>query len=351
VVDRVHLIAPAGVCGPFLTKLECDTPEALVAMVQRAIGPTFTVTADVELLAAMEDESRGGRTDDTGRAADIQAVLADDEVVALLAIRGGAWLTRILPHIDFSVLGARRRRVAVWGFSELTTLVNIVGHHPNGLGVYDMGPAFLAYGLRHYAQMARLEGTPLADDDAAWARERLRPEFDAFHRNLGAMLHGDGEAVEISARIERGAVPSGCSTASFVGGNLTVLSTLVGTPFEPAIDPDGKWLLLEDYNDKPERLDRFLSHLSLAGYFRRSAGVLLGDFHFGERDLLPTILAILDYHLPAGRSLPVLSTRQIGHTWPMTPLPVHTPAEVIVTDEDRVRFVFSPHVFAMIDVE
>jgi len=349
VLDRVHLIAPAGVSRPFFTKLDCDTPEAFVAMVQRAIGPAFPVTADVELLAAREDESRGGRTDDARRAADIQTALANDEVVALLTIRGGAWLTRILPRIDFSVLDARSRRVAVWGFSELTTLVNIVGHHPNGLGVYDMGPAFLVYGLRHYAQMCRLEGTPLADNDSAWVRDHLRPELDAFHQNLGVMLHGTGEVVEVSARIERGNLPNRTDNASFVGGNLTLLSTLVGTPFEPAIDPNGKWLLLEDYNDKPERLDRFLSHLSLAGYFERCVGVLLGNFHFGERDLLPTILAILDYHLPAGRSLPVLSTRQIGHTWPMTPLPLHTPAEVVVTGEDDVRFVFPPHVFAIID--
>jgi muramoyltetrapeptide carboxypeptidase len=163
------------------------------------------------------------------------------------------------------------------------------------------------------------------------------------------MLRGAGEPVDISARLERGELADAADTASFVGGNLTVLSTLLGTPFEPAIDPEGKWLLLEDYHDKPERMDRFLSHLSLAGYFRRCAGVLLGDFHIGDRDLLPTILAILDYHLPADRSLPVLSTRQIGHTWPMTPLALHTPAQVIVADKDRARFVFSPHAFAMID--
>jgi len=346
VADRLHLVAPAGECRPFFDKLDCKSPEAFVALVQQAIGDGFTVTADSVLLAAREDEARGGRTDDARRAADIEAALADDDVVALVAIRGGAWLSRILPRIDFSVLDRRSRRVAAWGFSELTTLVNIVGSHPNGLGVYDMGPAFLAYGLKHHAT-ARREAMGI-DDPARWALERLRPELIAFFRSVGAMLRGAGDPVRLHARIERGDATQGDDLV-FVGGNVTVLATLIGTPYESSICPDGKWLVLEDYNDKPERFDRFFAHFTLAGYFEACAGVLLGDFHKGDRDLLASVLAILDHHLPADRAVPVLSCRQIGHTWPMTPLPLYRGANVAAIEKDGVELVFPPRTFGMID--
>jgi len=122
----------------------------------------------------------------------------------------------------------------------------------------------------------------------------------------------------------------------FVGGNLTVFSTLIGSRYQECISPKGRWLVLEDFNDKPERFDRFLAHLTLAGYWDDCKGVLLGDFHEGQRDLSETLLAILSYHLPRGRSLPILVTSQVGHIWPMTPLPLHIPGTLEVIDESRV---------------
>jgi muramoyltetrapeptide carboxypeptidase len=344
----VHLIAPAGDCRDFFRKLGVGSADGFLSLVRESIGPALTVTADRALLEAREKESRGGRDDDESRARDIESALASDDVVALLAVRGGAWLTRILSEIDFSVLDRRMRPVAVWGFSELTTLVNIVAAHARGRGVYDMGPAFLPYGLKVFAER-REAGAAAADDPDAWAADRLRPELLRFFESVGASLTGEREPLELSARLERGDPSSAGGGAQFVGGNLTVLTTLIGTPYESAIRPDGKWLLLEDFNDKPERFDRFLAHLKLAGYFERCHGLLLGDFHRGERDLLPSVLAMLDYHLPRDRDVAVLSTRQVGHTWPMTPLPLHVSSKLVVEGDQRVRVVFPRASFAIID--
>jgi muramoyltetrapeptide carboxypeptidase len=303
----------------------------LVALAQEAVGGTYQVSANEAILEAAEDESRGGRIDDRLRAEDLQQGLADPDVVAVVALRGGAWFTRILPLIDFTVLDRRERRVAVFGFSELTPLVNIVGAHPRGLGVYSMGPAFLTYGMKRYAA-SRLQ---LADRGGAspedWMLRRLREEFFAFFRAVTAILEGRGGG-SLTARHVYGAVPPP-GEVRFIGGNLTVFSTLIGSRYQECIRPKGRWLVLEDFNDKPERFDRFLAHLTLAGYWEECEGVLLGDFHQQGHDLTGPVLAILTFHLRRDSSLPVLVTSQVGHIWPMTPLPLHVPATLERIDE------------------
>ena len=318
--SRIHLIGPAGSCRTFLQRCGCETATALCQLVDGWMGGAFEVTADEALLLGEEDETRGGRSDDVARARDIEAALGDDGVVALVTLRGGAWFTRVLPGIDFSVLDRRNMRVAVIGFSELTTLVNIVGAHANGVGIYDMGPAFLAYGLRHHA-LSHPEAVPAGATAEDWAVQRFLPELGSYFRDIAGILRRGETQRRVMARWLRGRQTAG-GTVRFTGGNLTVLSTLCGSRYDLCARPRGGWLMLEDYNDKVERLDRFLAHLTLCGWWVACAGILLGDFHQGDRDLCREIAALLEYHLP-DRDLPILTTRDVGHIWPMAPLPLH----------------------------
>lgn len=302
---------------------------------QEAIGPKYQVSGNELILDAVEDETRGGRSDDRLRAEDLQLALADSNVVAIVALRGGAWFARILPLIDFGVLDRRERRIAVFGFSELTGLVNIVGAHRLGLGVYGMGPAFLTYGMKRYAA-TRLQSGDLAGlTPEEWMLQRLRDEFFTFFRQVTSLIEGSGGVVLLTTRHIQGELPQS-GEVRFVGGNLTVFSTLIGSRYQECIRSKGRWLVLEDFNDKPERFDRFLSHLTLAGYWKDCEGLLLGDFHEGQRDLSETVLAILSCHLPRNRPLPILVTSQVGHIWPMTPLPLHTPGILQLTDDSGV---------------
>ncbi|MBI4717417.1 MAG: LD-carboxypeptidase [Planctomycetes bacterium] len=321
---RIHLIGPAGPCRPFLSQLRLAGSAELIALVQECVGGAYEVSGDAALLDAVEDEAHGGRTDDARRASDIEEALADSNVAAIVALRGGAWFTRVLPGIDFSVLDGRRGPVAVFGFSELTTLVNIVAAHPRGRGVYDMGPAFLPYGLRRYAALrcGAAEVGGLAPDD--WMQRALLPHFRAYVADLVAMIEGRGSERHLAAEVVRGAVTPG-GAVRFVGGNLTVLSTLIGAPSEHCLTAPGPapWLVLEDFNDKLERFDRFLAHITLARMWERFTGVLLGDFHLADQDLFPQVLELLPYHLPQGTTMPILRAPRVGHTWPMAPLPLH----------------------------
>lgn len=288
---------------------------------QEVVGGSYQVSAQTKLFDAAEDELHGGRADDAERAADIQHALVDSAVAAIVSLRGGAWFTRILPRIDFSTIDRRTAPVAFFGFSELTPLANIIGAHAMGRGFYDMGPAFLAYGLRYFAERNPdvLEKSKLNVQD--WVRAQTDLQFREFFRRCIQSIE-NRRTIELEASLLRGNL-SDSGRATFVGGNLTVLSTMIGSRYEPSIAPDGRWLVLEDYNDKPERFDRFLAHCTLAGYFDRCEGVLLGDFHSQERDLAPAIVEMLRHHIPTRTDLPILYAPTVGHTWPMDTLPLH----------------------------
>ncbi|MCH7839524.1 MAG: LD-carboxypeptidase [Planctomycetes bacterium] len=321
---RLHLIAPAAPCRSFFSALGGCSAQEFVADVQEWVGSTYEVTADAALMNADEDELAGGRTDDRQRADDIEQALADDAVVAVVALRGGAWFTRILPLIDFSVLDRRTKPVAAFGFSELTTLVNIVGAHERGLGFYAPTPAFLIYGLKRYAATLPQLGAGAAQSPDEWMQKRLSTEVKGFFLDVVDILKGVDQRKAIEARHVRGDLSDACA-ATFVGGNLTVLSTLIGSRYASCVNPAGRWLVLEDYNDKPERIDRFLAHLTLAGYWDACEGVLLGDFHQNTRNLTDAVLAMLEFHLPADSPTPILVTDRIGHIWPADTLPLHQP--------------------------
>lgn len=333
-IPRIHLIAPAGPCTSFYGAIGVNSGDQLVARIQETVGATYRVTARTELFDAREDALRGGRTDDVQRAIDIQNALEDSSVAAIVTLRGGAWCTRILPRIDFSVMDQRTLPVAFFGFSELTPLANIIGAHDLGIGYYDMGPVFLGYGLRHYAEknpnvLARREMNP-----KDWMRSQLDDCFREFFRRTVGSIRAQ-RPIEIQAKRLQGDLPDAFG-ATFVGGNLTVLSTMVGSRYESSIDPEGRWIVLEDYNDKPERFDRFLSHFTLAGYFDRCRGVLLGDFHFGERNLVDAIVTMLRYHVPDRPNMPILYAPTVGHTWPMDSLPIHREASVVHSPDGNV---------------
>ncbi len=221
-----------------------------------------------------------------------------------------------------------------------------------------MGPAFLTYGLKRYAatktvvdlsltrrpprsEMSHrdMQALPAAASQgsssrpASWMRQRLRPELDAFFRDVVSMIEGRGTQRPITARLACGQMPDRLR-ASFGGGNLTVLSTFVGSPFDEGGDPGRRWLLIEDFNEKVERIDRFLAQLTLRGYWSNCEGILLGDFHKGYEDLTQAVLALLRFHVPRVNPVPVLVTDQVGHIWPMSPLPLHLDLSVERTQND-----------------
>ena len=121
-------------------------------------------------------------------------------------------------------------------------------------------------------------------------------------------LHGTDSFVE------------GVVEGPLLGGNLSVFTRLIGTPFMPSLE--GAVLLLEDVGERPYRLDRMWTHLELAGVFRKVSGIALGSFtHCEERDATYSSQDVLR-ELAVATGLPCVTGLPIGHGDVNEPVPL-----------------------------
>ncbi len=129
---------------------------------------------------------------------------------------------------------------------------------------------------------------------------------------------------------------NGAAKGELVGGNLALLVTTLGTPYE--IDTKGKLLFIEDVDEEPYRIDRMLNQLKMAGKLSDAVGILLCDFHNcspkkrGESLTLKEVFQ--DYIAAAGK--PALSGFNIGHCSPNIAVPVGAQA-VLDADKNSLR--------------
>ena len=222
---------------------------------------------------------------DASRAKGLNQMFRDDRVDAVVCMRGGYGVARILDRVDFDVIRANPKLLL--GYSDITALHTAI-HEKVGM-VTIHGPM----------------------PDRAWM------EFDDFSRRsmlraltstepLGTLYNPEGTAPKC-------VVPGRCE-GRLVGGNLSLIAALCGTPYQ--LNPEGKVLLLEDVGEYIYRLDSMLTQLRLAGMFERCAGVVLGGFtnctEEYERYALHLEDVIRDIIVPAGK--PVLANLSIGHT-------------------------------------
>lgn len=301
----IHLLSIAGSCRPLLECLKVRSYGGVVELAQRAVGDAYEVTASTALMNPRFDEHRGGRRDDADRGHDLQQALAEDGTAAIVTLRGGAWVTRLLADVDFDVLSRRRSHLHVFGFSEMTTVVNIVSVYPRVTAWYHHDAGFLEPGDEGY-----------------------RAAFGRYFTEIAGIVEGNGPARTVTGRLVQGRLPRRQGIV-VVGGCLQVLPALLGTRFEHCIDTTGKWLALEEVDDLYS-IDRHLGHLKLAGALERCRGLLIGDVHFedtGDRreDLTQGVLELLPYHLPADRETPVVAHCDFGHCRPAGSFPINRP--------------------------
>lgn len=290
--SRVALVAPG---GPLLERDDL----ARGAELCRALGwepvPGPYAGARHGYLAGTDDE----------RLADLNAAFRDESVQAVWALRGGYGTTRILPRVDFEALA--RRPKAVIGFSDLTALVNAVVERAGVVAFH--GP------------MARAPLTPFS---AGHFRRVLTEPVPAGQCPVvappaGVLVPREGRLLTL--------VP-GVAEGRLVGGNLSLLQCLLGTPFQP--DLDGALLFLEDVHEDLYRVDRMLAHLRMAGVLDRVAGIVVGRFTDMNRHMADGALGfdevLATYFEPLG--VPVAAGFPIGHVDDQWTLPVGTRARL-----------------------
>jgi muramoyltetrapeptide carboxypeptidase len=241
----------------------------------------------------------GGSIDE--RLEDLHAMFADRSVDAVFAIRGGYGSAQLLDRIDYDLL--RKNPKIFLGYSDITAL-HLAIQKRAGLVTFH-GPVALS-GFSEYTQKcfrrALFESAPLGAVTNPPETNPLRPSH--------------------TLRTIRG----GRARGPLVGGNLTLISTTMGTPFE--IDTRGRILLLEDVDEQPYSIDRMLTQLRLAGKFDAAAGVVFGECNACRpRDYKPAFEStlslgeVLDEVLGKLR-IPMLSGLTFGHTDDQLTLPL-----------------------------
>lgn len=169
--------------------------------------------------------------------------LRDDRTRAIFTARGGYGATRLLASVDWE--DWYRDRIPLVGFSDITAIELAALALAGVATVHGPSIASLARQPRAYQEhLFRL----LEDPDY---------DFGPPPRRLRSLNHG---------RV----------VGSLVGGNLTMIDQLVGTPFLP--DLAGCILFIEDVKEAPYRIDRMLTHLGNAGILDRIEGIVVGEF-------------------------------------------------------------------------
>ena len=188
---------------------------------------------------------------DKDRAADFNAMAADRQIRAILAIRGGWGCARMLPFVDFGLM--RTNPKLVIGYSDITALhmaiqakAGIVSLHAP-VGVSSWGSKSVA----SFRAVAFEGATP----------DYVNPDA------------GEDRLVQRKWRTQ--SIRGGKARGRLLGGNLTVLSALVGTPYLP--DFTGAILFLEDIGEAQYRIDRMLTQLALSGMLAKLSGIIFGQ--------------------------------------------------------------------------
>ena len=290
--DTVGLIEPAGFTDDaFDLRLIEETIRAM-GLVPK---PAPHLLARYGYLAGRDEE----------RAADVNAMYADNNVRAVFAVRGGWGCARILPRLDWRLIRANPKLLI--GFSDITALHLAFAAHAGFPTIHgpNAGSSWGELSWESFRDLAFEGETPLyrnpeADDDrlvqTRWRTRTFRP---------------------------------GKARGPLLGGNLTVLSALMGTPYLP--DFTGAILFLEDTDEAEYRIDRMLTQLALGGVLAKVAGVVFGqctDCSASSPSLGSfTLSQVLQQHLePLG--VPAFQGALIGHVSNQFSIPVGIPAEI-----------------------
>jgi muramoyltetrapeptide carboxypeptidase len=243
-------LPPAATFGLVATASPPLVPLMISEMVERLRAHGFRVKPGINL------EKREGYLagPDRERADDLHAAFADPEVDAVLALRGGYGSIRLLPLLDYAAIRAAKKPFI--GYSDNTAL-HLALLKESGLVTFH-GPN---------ASEAFLPG-----NEAAFRETLFRP---GWLQAPSALFLRAGEAGKNLKTL----VP-GKSSGPLMGGNMTCLLRLVGTPYEP--DFRGAILFLEDIGEKAYRVDGMFTHLRLAGILEQIGGLVLGKFDHCE---------------------------------------------------------------------
>jgi len=229
---------------------------------------------------------------DRDRAADLMQMFTDRKVKAVICVRGGYGTARILPLLDYDAI--RRNPKILIGYSDITSLhcaflikSNLVSFHGPMLNsdfIKDKFPDFTLNGFLRTLMEPAPAGSLLNYSSSSSPAAPTCPAIASERRRKP--LSGGGSSIPPPAnrrtpKAHKQATPrapscvrSGVVTGPLLGGNLSILCTTLGTPYQPSFK--NRILFFEDLAEIPYRFDRMLTHLLNAGVLQQVAGIAIG---------------------------------------------------------------------------
>ncbi|MGE5838985.1 MAG: S66 peptidase family protein [Deltaproteobacteria bacterium] len=267
--DRIGILAPA---GPVLRE-------------EVRPGLDFLKSLGFEPVCSPHLYDRKGYLagDDQARVKDLHAMFRDRKIRAVLCARGGYGIHRILQDLDYGLF-SRHPKILV-GYSDITALLLAV---------------FKKSGL------ITLHGPVL--------RDLLKGDGRNAALLMNLLTTGESMTVNFS---DGTIVRKGRAEGVLLGGNLSLICQLLGTPFLPSFK--GKLLFIEEKGEPLYRIDRMLSHLLLSGEIEKCAGLMLGSF---EECGDPAAVVDLVGDRCSRLNMPIVTGLPVGHGVDNVPLPV-----------------------------
>ncbi len=295
-VRRVGLVAPSG----FL-----PDPEVADRAASFFAARGWRVCAGDSLFAR---EMRFAGSDEL-RSLELQRFATDRTLDLVVSARGGYGVSRLLDRLDFKAIGQAGRILV--GYSDFTAFGLALLARAGAISF--QGPSAADFGSR-------------GDSDFT-----IRSFFETIGRpEVSIEFDADGPGLQVQGRLW--------------GGNLSMLTALVGTPYLPRVR--GGILFLEDVNEPAYRIERMLLHLMHAGILQRQRAIVLGEF--APMPVMPTDngfdLSAAVGHIRSVLSTPVVTGLPFGHGPRRLTMPIGAPGRLQVRD-GRAGLHFHGHPF------
>ncbi|MBX2974811.1 MAG: LD-carboxypeptidase [Ignavibacteriaceae bacterium] len=248
---------------------------------------------------------------DTERAEDVNAMFADSSISGIVCARGGYGCVRMLDKLDYSLI-SKNPKVLI-GYSDITSLIYalyqkaglVAFHGPVGISTFN------EYSVNNFSSAL------------------LNPSTESQFYNA---------ADEDLSKLEYNpyTIRSGKAIGKLVGGNLSIVASLIGTEYD--ISTDGAIIFLEEIGEEPYRIDRMLTQMIQAGKFKNASGVALGVFsrceskpsQSGISNSFSLKEVLMDRLFPL--NIPTVYGMSFGHITNKMTLPVGIKAELNVDD-------------------
>lgn len=293
--DTIGVIAPSN----YIEKDDLEYINASIALME-ASG------FKVKFGKYVFEDTLGYGTSPEKRAADINWAFKDDEVKAIMCVKGGEDSNTTLDYIDYEMI--KKHPKIICGFSDNTSILNAI-HEKTGLVTYH-GPTFKS----------------LTSWETGYAYKQF---IKTFAENTESLIMGEPED-------EYTTIQAGQATGELVGGNLSLFTKLVCGKY--AVNVQDKILFLEElgFEAAPEMVNNNIYYLKQNGVFDRIAGLWIGNYEHPSKVSIEKIIknAIGDEY-----KFPIIKSDNFGHIDKKIIIPIGTKAEINTNEKIKIKLV------------